>query len=328
MNARKEKRSTRGVVLAIAASLAIAVSLAGCGGRPEAGSDAAAGPNGQNGENEVTRTAFAVNTTVVREGAIADYIRVNGDVHPVSSVDVLPDVPGELRRLHVRVGERVQVDQVIGEVDRSRPGQTFAPSPVRATISGTVIALPVSVGSMVGTGSPIARIARTDELEIRTAVAERFVSRMSLGMPATVQFDAFPGETFAARVTEVSPVLDSQTRTLGLKLTLSGRDARIKPGMFAKIQLITQRREGVVVVPSTTIVRRMGETFIFVLRDDSEHVERRQVRVGIEIDGRAEIVEGLREGEEAVYQGQSLLEDGALVRVIERRDFTDERSRS
>ena len=325
MKTQDRKRSIRGAVKTVAIAAAFAVVLAGCGGRPERGAEIEAVENGENG---VTRTAFAVNTIVVREGSIANYIRVNGDVHPVSSVDVFPEVPGELRRLSVRVGERVQVDQVIGEVDRSRPGQTFAPSPVRATITGTVIALPVSVGSIVGTGSPIARIARTDDLEIRTAVAERFVSRMSLGMPALVQFDAFPGETFAGRVTEVSPVLDTQTRSLGLKVKLDSRDARIRPGMFAKVQLITQQRDGVVVVPSPTIVRRMGETFVFVLRENNENVESRPVRVGIEIDGRAEIIEGLREGEEVVYQGQSLLEDGALVRVIERRDQIDERSRS
>ena len=323
MNAGKRIRSVRGALVAIAASLVIAVGLAGCGDRAESAVE-----SGEIGDTGVTRPAFAVNTTIVGEGSISDYIRVNGDVHPVSSVDVFPDVAGELRRLHVRVGERVQVDQVIAEVDRSRPGQTFAPSPVRATISGTVVALPVSVGSMVGTGSPVARVARTDELEIRTAVAERFVSRMSLGMPAIVQFDAFPGETFAVRVSEVSPVLDIQTRTLGLKLTLNRRDARIKPGMFAKVQLVTRQRDGVVVVPSATIVRRMGETFVFVLNQGREHVERRPVRVGIEIDGRAEIVEGLRAGDEAVYQGQTLLEDGAPVRVIERRDLNEERSRS
>ena len=302
---------------AVAAVVLVALALlAGCD-RPQ-GEQA----ERDNAATERQRTVFAVNTTTAVEGLITDYIRVTGDVHPVSSVDIMPDVAGELKRFHVRVGDRVEADQVIAEVDRSRPGQSFAPNPVRSTIAGTVTMLPVQVGAMVGTGSPVARIAQTDQLEIRTAVAERFVSRMRPGMAATVRFDAFPGEQFAARVTEISPVLDTQSRTLGLKLTLNRRDTRVRPGMFAQIQLITERKEGVVKVPSQTIVRRLGDTFVFVLMDDSQ-VERRSVRVGIEIDNAAEILEGLSAGEEIVYQGQALLEDGAEVRVIDRVSVFD-----
>ena len=302
----------------IAVVMLAAVVLA-CGNRNGADGD----DSGQNGTSGAERTTFAVNVTTAIAGSITDYIRVTGDVHPVSSVDILPDIAGELKRVHVRVGERVQQDQLIAEVDRSRPGQTFAPSPVRSTISGTVTALPVQAGSMVATGTPVARVAQTDDLEIRTAVAERFVSKMRPGMPARVRLDAYPGEQFAARVTEISPVLDPQTRTLGAKLTLNRRDTRVRPGMFAQIQLITQQKEGVVKVPADTVVRRFGETYIFVVQEDESTVERRRVRVGIEIDNVAEIVDGLQTGETIVYQGQALLEDGARIRVIDRFNVLD-----
>ncbi|TVQ40101.1 MAG: efflux RND transporter periplasmic adaptor subunit [Spirochaetaceae bacterium] len=307
-------RITRIIAVVMLAALVLA-----CGNRNGADGD----DSGDRGVSGAERTTFAVNVTTAVAGSITDYIRVTGDVHPVSSVDIFPDIAGELKRVHVRVGERVQQDQLIAEVDRSRPGQTFAPSPVRSTISGTVTALPVQAGSMVGTGTPVARVAQTDDLEIRTAVAERFVSKMRPGMPATVRLDAYPGEQFGARVTEISPVLDAQTRTLGAKLTLNRRDTRVRPGMFAQIQLITQQKEGVVKIPADTVVRRFGETYIFVVQADESTVERRRVRVGIEIDNVAEIVDGLQPGESIVYQGQSLLEDGARIRVIDRVNVLD-----
>lgn len=313
------KSGTRMVqIIAIASLLTL---LSACGNRN--GTDGQTGA--ENDADGVRRTVFAVNTTTAIAGSITDYIRVTGDVRASSNVDMFADVAGELKRIHVRVGDRVQADQVIAEVDRSRPGQTFAPSPVRATITGTVTALPVQAGSMVSTSSPVARVAQTDELEIRIAVAERFVSKMRIGMPATVRLDAYPGEQFGARVTEVSPVLDSQTRTLGATLNFNRRDPRVRPGMFAQVQLITQQKEGAVKVPSDTVVRRFGETYLFVVQqhDDETIVERRPVRVGIEIDNVAEILEGVTAGDEIVYQGQALLEDGARVRIIDRITVLD-----
>jgi multidrug efflux pump subunit AcrA (membrane-fusion protein) len=304
---------------AAAAVLAAAVVLlAGCGGPPGGGS--AQGPGGPDGGREITEeTTFAVNVTRPVRGEIKDYLELNGGVEPASSVDVYPDTSGEIANLRVRVGEAVSRDEVVAEVDRSRPGQQFEPSPVRAPIAGTVTQRYVDVGTTVGPSVPVVQLSRTDELEIRTEVAERFISLVREGQDAVVFLEAYPGERFAARVTELSPVVDPATRTMGVTLRFVRRDPRIKAGMFGDIRLITEVRTGIVKVPSDAVVRRFDTPYLFVVTDDGT-VEQREVELGISIGEQVEITSGVEADERIVIQGQSLLDDGAAVRVIEEVD--------
>lgn len=286
---------------------------AGAGeGDQAAGGDGTAGAGGESRE----QTVFAVNTTQSVTGEIKDYIRLNGDVEAASTVDVYPDTEGEVVSVAVRKGENVAKGRVIAEVDRSRPGQQFVPSPVEAPISGTLVERYVDVGATVSPSAPVATIAETGALEVRTQVAERFISLIEVGQPASIVLEAYPGVRFDARVSELSPVVDPATRTMGVTLEFTQRDSRVKAGMFVKIRLVTQHKQEVVKVPSDAVVRRFGAPYVFVVLDDNT-VEQREVSPGIEIGDQVEITDGLESGETIVIQGQSLLEDGAPVRVIE-----------
>lgn len=264
---------------------------------------------------------FAVNTTKAVGGELIDYIELNGDVLTKSTVDIYPDTFGKVSKLSIKVGDRIEKDQVIAEIDPSRPGMIFVPSPVKSPIAGTVSHVPVYVGSTITQGMPIARVTTTDNLEIRTEVAERFIGKMRVGLDALVRFEAFPGEIFRGSVTELSPLVDPASRTLEIKVRLNRQDPRIRPGMFAALKLITQRKWGIVKVPVDCLVRRYGGAFVFVVKDDptastGKRVERRQVTPGVQIDEKVEIVKGLRPGEVIVIMGQSLLEDGSVVRIV------------
>lgn len=301
------------IVLALLVLTACTASGGDPGEEPTDGVDA-------DGSREVRAegvdTVFAVNVTPAVRGPIADYIEINGDVQTTTSIDVYSNTAGEVARLYVRVGQRVTADELLAEIDPSRPGQNFALSPVRSPIAGTVTRLPVRVGSQVTLAAPIGEVARTTELEVVVQLAERFISRVSTGLAAEILLDAFPGETFAARVSELNPVVDPLTRTLEVKLRFSDTDPRIRAGMFAEVRIITERRDDVVKVPADVLVRRFGEEFVFVVGDDGI-AERRVVSPGIEIDDTLEITAGLAADEMVVYQGQSLLEDGVRVRVID-----------
>ncbi|MEX2445017.1 MAG: efflux RND transporter periplasmic adaptor subunit [Alkalispirochaeta sp.] len=276
--------------------------------------DDATGDAVTQGEN--VDTVFAVNVTPAVKGEINDYIEINGDVQTTASVDVFSDTNGEIVRLYTRVGQTVQAGATIAEVDPSRPGQNFSLSPVRSPITGTITRLPARVGAQVAPSAPVAQVSRTNDLEIVVNVAERFISKVSEGLPAVVSLDAFPERTFNATVTDLSPVVDPLTRTLEVTLRFDRLDPVIRAGMFAEVRIITEQKDNIVKVPSDVLIRRFGETFVYVVTDD-DTVERRVVNPGIEIDNKLEITDGLAPNERVVYQGQNLLEDGSRVRVID-----------
>ena len=294
-----------------AALVLAAFALSGCKGK-----------DGKEKKDEKEVEAlFAVNTYKTKAGNLDEYLEFGGDVAAVSSVAALPDMAGKISRTLVNVGEMVKKNQVLAYVDASRPGMDYSASPVKAPISGRVISFIPTIGTMVSQSSVVAEIASTDELEIKVSVAERFVSRISLGQTANVTFDAYPGVEFKARIFEVSPVLDKSSRTMSVKLRLVSSDSRIKAGMYARVRLITESVKDAIVVPAEAIVRRDGVPYLFVVSsqkngDTPAKVKLSPVEQGILVDNKTEITKGLIAGDEIVIKGQNLLNDGASVNII------------
>lgn len=277
-------------------------------------------------------TVFAVSTTLAVQGEIKDYLQLNGDIAARTTVDTFADTAGKLKSLYVKVGDTVRKDQIIAEIDPSRPGMTFAASPVKASISGTVTQVPVQIGATVAPNLPIAKISKMEELEVILYVAERYISRMKVGLPAVIKTEAFPGELFTGSIRELSPVVDQSSRTMEIKLHLDDKTSRLKAGMFAKVKVITEEKKGIVKIPAEAIINRFGEYYVFVVKEDTNAssrgiVERRMVVPGLRIDNQLEIISGLLDGDVIVIRGQTLLEDGLFVKVVstvEPLEITDE----
>lgn len=266
---------------------------------------------------ETQETIYAVNTYVAAAKNLDEYLEFGGDVEAASSVDVMPDTSGKIASIRVKVGEYVQKNQILAYVDPSRPGMTYESSPIRAPVAGTVTSFPVSVGSMVAPSVSIAKISSTSNLEVSINVAERFVSRIEVGQPALLTFDSYPGEVFTAKVVEVNPVLDTTTRSMGVKLVLDPPDKRIKIGMYCRVKLITESKTGVVAIPRAAVMSRSGQNSVFVV--NGSLVELRPVSLGITVDDMVEVTSGLSTGNEVVVSGQTLLDSGSKVNVVNRQ---------
>lgn len=261
---------------------------------------------------------FAVNAYKVEPSTLDDYLEFGGDVDAASSVAVMPDTAGKISQVYVKVGQKVSKNQILASVDASRPGMVFAASPVRAPIAGTVTYFPGVVGTSVAQSSIIAKVSSTNKLEIETAVPERFVSRISLNQKALLSFNAYPGETFEAYISEVSPVLDTSSRTMNIKLSIKKQDSRIKIGMYAKIHLITEHKENIVVLPYDSVITREDQNYVFIVEQDGEKSKAvlSPVKVGIRVDNYQEILQGVTNGDFVIVKGQTLLSDGSLVNVV------------
>ena len=302
------KRMAKSVITI--ASMTAALSFMSCGPKKAAA-----------GEDKEVETLYAVSTYKTVAGNLDDYLEFGGDVASVNEVMVLPDQAGKITNVLVKVGDTVKKDQVIAYVNPLRAGVVYNDSPVRAPITGRITSLPVTVGSTVSQSSSVAKVARTDELEIRIAIAERFVSRISNGQKATVTFDAYPGVVFGAKVFEVSPVLDTSTRTMGVKLRLNPPDSRVKVGMYGRVRLVTESVKNAIVLPVSALVTRDGKDYVFAVTvpksgKNAAVVGLKPVTRGITVDNKVEITKGLDADEEVVVKGQTLLNDGAKVKIV------------
>jgi RND family efflux transporter MFP subunit len=167
---------------------------------------------------------------------------------------------------------------------------------------------------------PLARISGGGGLETRLHVAERFISKIGLNLPCEITLDAYPGDVFRGSVTETSPTVDTASRTMEIRVGVENPGSRLKAGMFAKVRIITETKENVVKIPSSAVVNRLGEQYVFSVDNTNPQapVARKRIIVpGIIIDGVMEVRQGLMPGDEVVVRGQTLLEDGSRVNVIE-----------
>lgn len=301
------KKTSAKLPFILMAAAILSSALVSCKGKSE-----------KTAKEEETETIYAVNADIVQAGNLDDYLEFGGDVSSVSAVDVYPDAAGKISRIRVAVGDLVKKDQIIACVDPSRPGMNYSENPVKAPISGRVTSFPPTIGTMVSQSYSIAKISDTDELQIKVNVAERFISRIRENQTAIVSFDAYPGVEFKARVFEVSPVLDTTSRTMLAKLKVEPADSRIKAGMYARVKLITDTIEGAVVIPNDAIVYRDGKPYVFTAKSESAEssVNMVSVKEGLSVDNKTEIQEGLKEGDVIIVKGQSLLSDGSKVKIL------------
>jgi membrane fusion protein, multidrug efflux system len=267
---------------------------------------------------------FAVNTTLAVKGQIQDYLTFSGDIVAGSTIDVYPEAAGKVTEVFISVGDRVSRGGRIASVDPSRPGMTFRQNIATAPISGTVVMIPAQVGMTVSQAVPLARISGGGALEIKLNIAERFISRIAMNQSCEITLDAWPGEVFRGSISEISPTVDLASRTMEARVNVRDSSSKLKPGMFAKVRVVTERKNNVVKIPAQAVINRFGEQFVYIIAKDAENpeiniVKKTIVVPGILIDDVMEIQKGLEPDDEIVIKGQTLLDDGSRVNIIERQ---------
>jgi multidrug efflux pump subunit AcrA (membrane-fusion protein) len=283
---------------------------------PPAAAEAGIPENTEAARDQGGRTVIAVRVTEVVRGTIENSVVVNGDVLARNQVSIYPTVAGKLVELRRGIGDRVSAGDVVAMVDPSRPGEFYSLSPVVSTISGTVLQVPYAAGDTISTQTTVYLVGDLSDMVIETFIPERFVNAMRRGLAAQVTLEALPGETFAAAVEELSPVLDPASRTLKIRLRLVRDDSRVRAGMFATLSLVTNVRRDVPVVPRSSVINTYGTWVVFTV-DEGNIARRHEVRLGLENENFFEILEGVEAGDRVVSAGQNFLGDGDPVRIVE-----------
>jgi membrane fusion protein (multidrug efflux system) len=175
----------------------------------------------------------------------------------------------------------------------------------------------VSQGEFVSPGQKLFDLVALDPIEIEFHVAEVDSARVAIGKEIDVRVAPYPDEVFHANVSFISPRIEPATRTLRVKGILANPDGRLRPGLFARVDLGVSNREGVAMIPEDAVLQRADGSVAFRLVDGNR-VQRRVLSTGLYQDGYVEVSDGLAIGDLVVVRGHMSLVDGAVVTLRNR----------
>jgi membrane fusion protein (multidrug efflux system) len=185
---------------------------------------------------------------------------------------------------------------------------------IKAPFSGIVGIRNVSIGDYVKDGADMVNLEDISSVKVDFRVPERFIDRVQTGQAIEVMVDALPGKPFLAKVDAVDPQIDNSGRSALLRGRIANPEARLKPGMFARVRLILDERENAMVIPEEAIVPMGNKATVWKIIDEKAH--RVDVRTRLRRDAKVEILEGLQIGDTVVTAGQVRLnKDGTPVRI-------------
>lgn len=298
------------ILLIIAVAVAAVLFVNRKGGKKKGGF-----PGGFGGFGRGNGQTYSVKTYDAAVSVLHDYVLTNGEVECKNSAQVFPSIGGKVVETKVSLGSKVKKGDVIARIDPSTAGSYYTLSSVTAPISGSILSAPSKVGNQVSANSVITTIGDIENLQCTAKIPERYVASLHPGLKGEITLEAYPGIVFAATVKDVSPVLDSGTRTKSVVFDFDKKDSRINAGMFARVKLYTEDHKGQLVVPEKALVTNNDDKYIFTVNED-ETVSKKMVTTGKSVDGMIQILSGLNEGEKVVCEGMLQLYDGAKIRDI------------
>ena len=185
---------------------------------------------------------------------------------------------------------------------------------IRAPFSGRVGLRRVSVGTLISPGDVITTLDDTSVIKLDFSVPENFLSTLREGLAVRATAPAFPGRTFAGKVSSIDSRVDLNTRSVTVRALLANEDGALRPGMFLNVSLANDERESLV-IPEQALTPEAERQYVFVVDDGK--AARREVRIGGRRPGTVEIIAGLQAGEQVIVEGTQKVRDGAPVRTTE-----------
>lgn len=244
-----------------------------------------------------------------------------GSLKAKDEINVFSKVSGKLVEYSVNEGEAIQKGETLALIDRDETGLKYELAPVESPISGIVGRTLLDKGanilpsSGITGASSLAIIVNMDEMLVKLNISEPDIPYLKKGLKAQIKVDAYPDDNFWGEVSKVSEVVDSQTRTLPIEISIPNQDHRLKSGMFCRINIVASQHKNALVILQDALVQEIGQNYVFIVQDHT--AKKRKVILGIREAHSIEVLEGLEEGQKVIVFGQQGLKDGTSVELIE-----------
>lgn len=209
-----------------------------------------------------------------------------------------------------------EVSSTTAQYDYESAEIRLAKMNITAPFSGVVVELPYyTKGTRVTSGQPMVSLMSYDKMYVDINLPEKSISEVKLGQEALITNYTISEDTLVGTVSELSPMISSETRTFSGKLLINNPDLTLRPGMFVKADIITAKKDSVIVIPKNIILSGNRGKYVFVVERNSA-ADDRQITTGIENKDYVEVLEGLSVNDRLIIKGFETLRDNSKVKII------------
>lgn len=185
---------------------------------------------------------------------------------------------------------------------------------IRAPFDGIIGLRKVSIGDYVSPGQDMVNLENIDPIKVDFQVPEFALSAVAKGQRIEVRVDAFPQKTFEGTVAAIDPRLDTTSRSVIVRARIPNPEGRLRSGLFARVNLETEKHVGAILAPEQAIVPVASDRFVYRVVDGK--AVQTKVKLGLRRNGDVEIVEGLTADAVVITAGHQKVRNGAPVTVL------------
>lgn len=264
----------------------------------------------------VAKDVFLVKQEMVQKRTLKHELLMSGSIKALEEATLFPRVNGKLLKNVLREGDSVKKNQTVSLIERDEVGAVYEPVVVPSTITGVVGRVYLDPGANVTVSTPVALVVNQEKVRVAVDIPERYIGEIYKGQPATLRVDALPGKEFEAKLTIISPVVDSTSRAVAVEFYADNTKGLLKSGMFAKVDITLSEKTNAVSVSKQSVYtdEETNATYVFVPSADGKTAVRRNVKTGFINSNHLEVSEGLSAGEQVLTFTYGL-KDGSKIEL-------------
>jgi membrane fusion protein (multidrug efflux system) len=186
---------------------------------------------------------------------------------------------------------------------------------VKAPFRGVIVNIPeITNSTRIASNTAVITLMDYSKLMMDVNLPEKYLTTIKLGQEVNITNYTLPNDTLKAQISELSPVISTETRTFTGKMTINNSDLKLRPGMFVKADIEIARKDSAIVIPKEIIVAGGRGKTVFII--DRGAAQRRTITTGLENDKSVEVIEGLKANTRLVVKGFETLRDQSKVKIV------------
>ena len=208
-----------------------------------------------------------------------------------------------------------EVSYTNAKYDFERANLQLAKMKVTAPFKGVITDLTaITNGTQVATGAAVLSLMDYSTMTIEVNLPEKYIGEVKIDQPVRIMNYTLPNDTLHGSIKELSPAISTETRTFKGVVTVNNSELKLRPGMFAKADIVLAKRDSVIVIPKDIIITSQRGKSVFIV--DKGTADEKQITIGFESQTEAEITSGLKMNDRLVIKGFETLKNRSKVKIV------------